>query len=872
MLKAHASTQSPSSKIRPVSDVIRYIVVLTASSVGLFFSLLFTAWQLAGVEKLDPVRMSVEIVSMGLLAFNIVYLLIRRSIVFASTLLLCFAVPFFYYLFFTGGVDGSGMLWSMIIPVFSFFLLGMRRGLILSGSYLGATVVFHVLQYAGVVSQTYSLTLMIRFYGVYIFSILTAFFYERVQQTALNNVKEKLNKSRELEAELVRAKEHAELLTDIVPSAIFTVDTETRVTSFNKKAEEITGFSAAEVLLNKCKLWTELPCKSSCGLFTKGLHGPIRDVKCTIRQKDGQIRTVLKNAKLLYGADGKIAGGVESFVDITELDQAHNAALEARQEAERANTAKSTFLANMSHEIRTPMNGILGLSSILLETGLTAEQKEYVKSVQDSGEALLTLINDILDFSKIEAGKYDLDDIPFDLRATVEGAVEIVAFRAAEKGLDLSLLIHADVPLFLTGDPGRLRQIIINLINNAVKFTETGEVSLVVKKEKVTDTEAVLRFEITDTGIGISPQDQKKLFHSFSQVDTSITRNFGGTGLGLAISKRLSELMGGTIGVKSEQGKGSTFWFTVVFKKEYPQEERPAPALSLDGRRVAVVDESDVDREALRQYLIEWGCDFEGFGSPHEALMRIREQSDAATPFDVVILKVQLSGMSGLQMVRLLHAEARLEQTKVIVITPAGQRGDAAKMNRIGVAGYLTMPLKHHQVVSSLQVVLGMKEVAPDSPHHMVTRHSLKERNNKKRMKILVVEDNKVNQKVIAKILEKIGHQCDIAENGMEAVEAHASHVYDLVFMDCQMPILSGYDATRAIRSEEKKKDRRRTPVVAMTANAMQGDREKCLEAGMDDYIPKPVNKETVAAMVEKWWDLHNDKAVSPDERPESES
>jgi two-component system sensor histidine kinase/response regulator len=576
---------------------------------------------------------------------------------------------------------------------------------------------------------------------------------------------------------------------------------------------------------------------------------------------DGTVTWGLTTKIPVRDQTGKIIGTLGVTKDITHLKQTEMDLAKARDSAVEASRTKSEFLANMSHEIRTPMNGVIGMTGLLLDTELAPIQREFAETIRNSADSLLTIINDILDFSKIEAGKLAFEILDFDLVEMVEGAVDMFAERARNKGIELACDVPADVPKRLRGDAGRLRQVITNLIGNAIKFTEKGEVVLRLARENETDTHASISFSITDTGLGIPTEVQAKLFQAFTQADNSTTRRFGGTGLGLAISRQLVQMMDGEIGVRSEVGKGSTFWFRVRLEKQTGPVE-PIPKIyfrDLFDLRVLVVDDNATNRQILRHQLFAWKMQKGSAADGFEALDLLRTAAADGRPYDLALLDMQMPEMDGMTLARAIKADPSIAATRLIILTSMGNIHTQVELKAAGVDAYLIKPVKQSRLFDCLISVLGsaaaghvVADHAAEAPIVPLSSESVQIRS----ARILLAEDNIVNQKVALAQLKGLGFAADAVANGQEVLSALKQVPYDIILMDCQMPEMDGYEASRLIRQSEQRPSvspKASVYIIAMTANAMSGDREKCLAAGMDDYLSKPVRKAELHSALVKW-------------------
>ena len=685
--------------------------------------------------------------------------------------------------------------------------------------------------------------------------------YNRV----LDKVCSEIEQHDESRAALAESEQLTRLIIDTALDAVINADAEGRITDWNPRAAAIFGWPRSEALSRDLPA-TIIP-ERFRNAYEKALQRYLKTGNGLILNKRVEIIAMRRDrtefpAELTVSplhVNGRVC--FSAFVrDITERKNAERELAEARDKALESSRLKSEFLANMSHEIRTPMNGIIGMAGLLLDTEQTADQREFAETISSSAESLLAIINDILDFSKIEAGRMSVEEAPFDLRLAVEAVADLLSPRAEEKGVELVVRFGADTPGHLVGDSGRVRQVLTNLAGNAVKFTDRGHVLIEVSLVDQDGDDAVIRLSVEDTGIGIAAEKLNDIFGKFTQADASTTRKYGGTGLGLAISKRLVELMNGEVGVSSRHGEGSTFWFTF---RAPVSKTAPAPALApaaLSGLRALIVDDNQVNLRVLEEQLTRMGLQTHCVPSGPQALDELHGASRKGAPYDLAVVDHQMPEMSGMDLGRAIQSDPALSESFVrVLLSSAANAGPAAQIKDAGFAASLTKPVRAAALLDTLSSAWAAHQTSPQQPpppRHApgAERKTAKPTGSEsphEGLRVLLAEDNLVNQKVAVRMLEKLGCEVDVAGDGREAVELSSRGTYHLVLMDCQMPQLDGYEATAEIRRSEGAG--RHLPIIALTAHAMKGDREKCLAAGMDDYASKPVQLETLKAILERW-------------------
>ncbi len=686
------------------------------------------------------------------------------------------------------------------------------------------------------------------------------------------------------ETRLKTEQERTKMIVDSALDAIISVNEAGIIIDWNPQAEHLFGWTKKEIV-GQPVVDTIIP-PTFREALNLGLARYLETRQSTILNQRIEVSALNRQGET-FPAEISVSpfmvdGGIifSTFIrDITERKNAEHTLRQAKDTAEQAAKAKSEFLATMSHEIRTPMNGIIGMTGLLLDTSLSSQQHQFAETVRSSGEALLTIINDILDFSKIEAGKLDFETIDFDLRVAMEDTLDLFAEKAESANLELVGIVDSAIPTALRGDPGRFRQVLLNLIGNAIKFTKEGTVSVRITLDAEAPDEVTIRVAVTDTGMGIDPIIQQQLFQPFQQADSSTTRQFGGTGLGLAICKKLVERMSGTIGIESTVGQGSTFWFTAQYIKQSKSPVDPQTK-DLDNVRLCYIDDHPINRKLVEEYAKAWGMQMTAVSTPAEGLEELHLAMNKGEPFHVAIVDMLMPGMDGLALARSIKANPQLSATRLILLSSIGRRGDAKDAKAAGFSGYLTKPIRQNVLKRTLETVMGLERENMDHRDTpVITRFTSLESAESVGHRILVVDDHQVNQQLAVMMIERLGHRVNVAANGQEAIDALKTIPYDLIFMDCHMPVMDGYEATKKIREAESGKLKGvgvrskeeeialsdsadslllaphgpRVPIVAMTANVMPQDREKCLQAGMDDYLSKPIRPEGLVRIFAKW-------------------
>ncbi len=648
-------------------------------------------------------------------------------------------------------------------------------------------------------------------------------------------------------AEVQASADQLTLLTDAAPIGIFQTDEQNRYVYTNPRWSEISGVAAEDAIGHRWDMI--IGTKERARMSAEVLRSSASELEHRFELcLPGSVSRVgLVTSKAITTKGGAIAGWVGTLANVTLEAQTEAALSDARDEATEASQLKSDFLANMSHEIRTPMNGVIGMTDLLLETDLDARQRDYAETIRHSGKALLTVVEDILDFSKVEAGMLELEQVEFSPRAIAEDVVDLLARSTQVKGVELVTVGERSLPAVVRGDPGRVRQVLTNLIGNAIKFTQAGEVVVRIAEDDDVGDDAVIRFEVADTGDGIPAEKLDLIFEPFVQADTSTSRKYAGTGLGLAISAQLITLMGGECGVTSTLREGSTFWFTIRVERVARQEapDQVSPDAGLAGVTALIVDDNATQRAVLSETLTDWGMEVATAHSGQSALATLRTAAEGSRPFDVALLDRSMPEMDGLELTSAIVADPALA-ARLVLMTDLGQEHDHGTPAESGVSAALSKPIHREDLQRCLRLALGLP--IADGAAAEVTSPSVSRSHDAETGRLLLAEDNLINQKVAVAMLSSAGYHVDAVLNGAEAVQAVADRSYDAILMDCQMPELNGYEATARIRAQQV--GATRTPIIAMTAGARPEDRERCLAAGMDSYLAKPFNKDALLALV----------------------
>jgi PAS domain S-box-containing protein len=841
--------------------VYRSILTNSMSIIGIINLLVFGSLALAGHRHM----LGVMDISVGLLLLgNIAYLRKTGKIDLVCGFGITLVGILFIYLFVTGGIDRTGHVWLYIFPLLAAFLLGNRKGLTASAVLICTSLILSLcLRKVFPMVAVYPADFLVRFTLSFTVVTIFSFIYEYVKDTAhreLSQQHEELvatfAKLHSKEEALKESEEKFRFLVERANDGIALIQ-DSLVQYVNPRLAEIVGHDVKDIIgspfVNFLDSSMALLIGSRYSRRIRGGSVPAR-YESQLKLSNGSTIHIELNAGLTTFHEKPAV--LVIVRDITERKNHELQLRQAKEAAEAASLAKSQFLANMSHEIRTPMNGVLGMTELLLDTDLTEEQRSFAETALQSGRSLMNILDDVLDFSKMEAGRLELETIEFDLWNTVEEMTRLFAERAHRKGIELVCHITREVPRIVEGDPTRLGQILSNLIGNAIKFTQKGEVVVKVSLSRSVGRSTVVQFEIKDTGIGISQEAQLNIFKAFSQADGSMSRKYGGSGLGLTICRQLCEMMGGSIEVESAEGEGSLFRFRVKLDKaDSPTLKTSAHRDSLRGIRVLIVDDSETNLMVLNEQINSWGMLGRQASDGPGALDMLKQASFRGIPFDLVIMDYMMPEMTGLELAKRIREDSTLEKVKLIMLSSVGGHNIIEEAREIGTQACLTKPVSRSKL---LEILLSI--CSPQPHESMLTSDNLEAPLEKKARfegNVLLAEDNLINQKVAKTMLMSLGLNVDVAANGLEAFGALKLKPYDLILMDCQMPEMDGYETSRKIREYEAslflENRRPHVPIIALTAHAMKGDRELCIAAGMDDYLSKPFSAKTLTESIERW-------------------
>lgn len=842
-------------------ELMRAQVAFLITFIGIGFSIFSGGIKL---YRQEYVTGGIDLLTAFLLALGLV--LVRTVLNFRiwreSALIIMSA--YFLYLFASPNNGNSAALWTLFIPLIASYISGLRRSLVI----IVLTLCVVLIHFIWLSAPYYTPVFKIRFLAVFVLLTILAHAYNTMQGMMLRSLNREVCHRKELHSDLEREKEYLERLYQTLPCAIISRSSDGTITRFNAEAERLTGYSAPDILNQSSQPWIPSGKNSNAdnanGCTPEKTSGS--RLECRIRRKDGTSLEVLGSSVPVFDKNGTAHSTVDLFFDISERKRLENELILARTRAElesrkalEASRAKSVFLMSMSHELRTPINGIIGMNSLMLDTPLTREQHEFTDNIGRTSENLLAIINDVLDFVDVETGSMILAPVPVDLRSLIDKIMCAAADSTTKTNLDIQALVETSVPQYCLVDPVRLRQIIRNLVDNAIKFTPSGEVFLTVRTVERSDGNVSLRFDIIDTGIGIPPEKRQILFKPFSQIETSAARIHYGSGLGLALSRRLAELLGGEIGLSSKPGKGSTFYFTIELPVCSPPADAPTTLLNastLQGMHLALITPCPLEQKVLVYYIENAGGAATTFSTPADFIEHLRNSPAISLPvFNAIIVAGKQDSATSSNWLLSVKLETRLRTIPLMILS----RKHRDTNDEPGISAILTRPVQQYQLTTAILKTCRKQSETAQGPvvtikNRQTEPPGTKDLSEIKPLRILVAEDNAVNRKVVECYLQKAGYDAEIAKNGAEAVALHQQNHHDLILMDCLMPEMSGYDATRAIRDEEKQTPSSPATIIcALTANTSEEDKKRCFECGMDDFLTKPVSWKDFDATLKKW-------------------